>query len=342
MSARFKCLLALVALLGCSCWPFSSQQGGRPTPTQSSSPAARSTCTTQRDTITSIKDQVRFHSSAATLRGCQEFGASAQVDVESSGEADGGFVGPATCRFSQLPAGTGPLKVAKVVARDPPGVIFQMADGQAVCSLVPTTFRLCGKATVLVTGVPLHVTQLSATCNSDPFVEVAVNAGGADILLDGSSSALPTKLIAGRSARVNLSSGAVVISQATFRPRELTLFQSQSRTLGIPRDDTPPILCSIKVTADPTIVYGKGTQSAVSVAISTCSPISGDAVSFTLTANPAGVCGSLKPDSGMTETSGQLKVTYIASGGMGNCTIKATESDTGQSDSVTILLNPIG
>ncbi|TMD10005.1 MAG: hypothetical protein E6J01_00190 [Chloroflexi bacterium] len=64
--------------------------------------------------------------------------------------------------------------------------------------------------------------------------------------------------------------------------------------------------------------------------------VSGDTVTFTLTASNTGSCGAVSPTSGTTDATGKLATTYTTSTTVGFCTVKATESGTGASGSFTI------
>ncbi len=58
-------------------------------------------------------------------------------------------------------------------------------------------------------------------------------------------------------------------------------------------------------------------------------PLSGDAVQFTLTPSVAGACGTVSPAPATTSSAGTASVTYVAGTAAGTCTLVGTEADTG-------------
>jgi hypothetical protein len=201
-------------------------------------PSGSPSCTAA-ETIQLVKDRVIFHGSAAALQGCQAFPAGAQVDIDQEGQADGAFGMTADCRFRQLPPAAGAasasaLKTENVLSGDM-GDLFGMLNGQAHCTLrAGGSFRLCARATVAaVTTAGKPSGQVRATCNSDPFVEVAVRPGGAafTIQLDGQTSAKPTPVPAGKDVRVDLVTGTPMTTTASFSKDEDDLFQAQALAL---------------------------------------------------------------------------------------------------------------
>ncbi|MGA2307634.1 MAG: hypothetical protein ABSH29_26110 [Acidimicrobiales bacterium] len=97
---------------------------------------------------------------------------------------------------------------------------------------------------------------------------------------------------------------------------------------------------SVVVAASPSSVVDSGTATSTvtaTVTSSTGSAVSGDVVSFTTVASPAGSCGTFTPASaGSTNSSGVVSVTYTSSTTAGFCTITATENGTAQTGTVTI------
>lgn len=74
----------------------------------------------------------------------------------------------------------------------------------------------------------------------------------------------------------------------------------------------------------------------------TAAGVNADTVTWSLSGNPAGSCGSVSPTSGTTNSSGQSSTTYTASTTVGFCTVTATESATGNAGKATIdqTVNP--
>jgi hypothetical protein len=91
---------------------------------------------------------------------------------------------------------------------------------------------------------------------------------------------------------------------------------------------------------------GSGTSSLVVTVTNavTGAAVSGDAVTFTFVANPAGACNTtltnVTPASSATDTNGKVTATYTASLTPGFCTITAHEAGTTQTASVTIQQTP--
>jgi adhesin/invasin len=64
--------------------------------------------------------------------------------------------------------------------------------------------------------------------------------------------------------------------------------------------------------------------------------VAGDSVTFTLSGSPAGACGTMNPQSGTTNSSGQVTSVYISSTTSGFCTLTSTEANTGGSGSAVV------
>ena len=88
---------------------------------------------------------------------------------------------------------------------------------------------------------------------------------------------------------------------------------------------------TVAVSASPAAVVANGTSTTtvtVTVTNPAAVPVSGDAITLTTSASPAGACGTLGSLTGTTNGSGQLVETYIATSTVGFCTITATEQAT--------------
>jgi adhesin/invasin len=95
----------------------------------------------------------------------------------------------------------------------------------------------------------------------------------------------------------------------------------------------------VAVSASSSAVPASGTSTSTVTATVTApsgAAVSGDAVTFTTSGNPAGACGSLNPPSGSTNSSGQVTSVYISSTTVGFCTFTAVEASGGKG-SATIV-----
>ena len=91
---------------------------------------------------------------------------------------------------------------------------------------------------------------------------------------------------------------------------------------------------TVAVSANPATITGNGTDtSTITVTVSDVdgNGVSGDALTMALSGSPAAACGMLNTTTGTTNGSGQATFTYTASTTAGDCTVKATEGDTGAS-----------
>lgn len=217
----------LVALLTLSCAAVSSSTSPTPSPK----------CPSATDTIYVLRDVVALAASGSQLKGCSALPSSAEFVAHAGGQADATFVRSALCRFSQL-LGQSPTaspsqqarKVAHVISRDPPGAVFRMSDTEAMCTLGPSgQSRLCGKATLLATGVIL---QVHVSCDSDPSIDIAVRRGSAVIRMDSSVAASDVAIGTGQSTRIDLVSGAASTGIAAFTRDQLSLFNVQAEALA--------------------------------------------------------------------------------------------------------------
>lgn len=101
----------------------------------------------------------------------------------------------------------------------------------------------------------------------------------------------------------------------------------------------PSVADTVKVTADPSSVPAEtSSTSTVTATVTNTSGavVSGDVVELTLSADPAGSCGTVSPTLTTTNASGQATATYTASTTPGACTVTATEADTGASGTATV------
>ncbi len=343
MNVRLASLLVSIAVLGLAC-SMPNLSGSRTSPTSpppgptssgvTPSPTVTRFCRADADRITTRKDQVRLVDSGATLQGCNALNSGEELAADSGGEADVNFVHSANCRISQLESPR--TKAAHLISRDPPGTVFRLTDGEAWCAMTfgsQSTF--CGKVTLLDTGAFLEV---RVKCNSDPFTEIAVYEGTAEISVDVPAGNTKTEVTDGKQLHIDLATGEETPHEAAFSRQEIELLHSQAlalaEALGV------RLGCEIGVTADPASLEANGdAPSTIMATVTGCSPVEGDAVSFTLGKAPQ-ACGRLRATSGATNISGQVKVTYLSSTTSGTCLISASEANTGNRGSVIIVQNP--
>ena len=331
MNTRLASVLMTVTVLGLACSPTSTTS---PTPAGPTSPRVTQspTCTADADRITALKDQVRLVVSGFTLHGCNPLSSGEELAADSGGQADLNFVHSANCRINQLEAPA--TKAAHLVSRDPPGTVFRLTDGEAWCSMASgSQATFCGKVTLLATGAFL---QVRVKCDRDPFVEIAVYEGTADATADLPPGRTKTEVTDGKLLRIDLVTGEETPREAAFSRAEIELLHSQVLALAEALGER--LGCEIAVKADPASLEANGEAASTILATMTgCSPLQGDAVSFTL--GKTETCGRLRPTSGTTDVSGQVTVAYIASRTSGTCLITASEAKTGRRGSVIVTQN---
>lgn len=173
----------------------------------------------------------------------------------------------------------------------------------------------------VVSGDPVMLSSAgspAAACGKLSSTSGTTNASGQVVVTYTSGTTAGTCTISATEANTDSSSGA---SSATIT-------------------ETP--MNHVAVGANPMDLHGAGpTTSTITVTVTspTGSPVSGDSVTLsTGSANPTGACGMLSSTTGVTDSSGQVSVTYTAPSPyvVGFCTITATEAGTGQHGSVTI------
>jgi adhesin/invasin len=200
--------------------------------------------------------------------------------------------------------------------------------------------------TVTVTAKPATL-QADGTSTSQITVTVKGSNGG--IISGDPVSLTATGSPAGVCSNTNLSgttgttdvNGQVKVTytasttggSCTITASEAEKGQSGSATITQTTNNT--------VTVAPTAstLPADGTTSTpvtVTVKSPTGTAVQGDGVTITTSAFPTGACGTVVTPSGTTNSSGQVTTAYVTSSTVGFCTLKATESGTGQSGSATI------
>jgi hypothetical protein len=194
-------------------------------------------------------------------------------------------------------------------------------------SAKPSSIPADGSSTSAVTAT---VTQPDGTPAVNDSVSFTTGGGASCGAVGGSPAMTNTS----GSATVNYTASTTAGS-CSITATEATNNLSGSITI------TQTIVAnSITVTATPTSVPadGKTTSSITStVANRVSGPVNSDLVTYALSPNPAGSCGTLSVSSATTGAGGTTPaVTYTASSTSGLCTISATEASTGTSSSVAI------
>jgi adhesin/invasin len=191
--------------------------------------------------------------------------------------------------------------VNTVAAIANPGTV--PADGKTT-STVTAIVQASGG--VFVAGDPLSFTTSGASCGTLSPAFATTNASGAATTTYTASTSVGQCTITATEASSN-GSGTTPIIQ-----------------IAVPN--------SISVVASPATVPANGTSmSTITVTVTngvSGAAVAGDTVTFTTTPTPAGACGTLSAATA-TNSAGQAPVTYTASTTPGSCTIKATDSSTG-------------
>jgi adhesin/invasin len=186
------------------------------------------------------------------------------------------------------------------------------ASGSATSTV---TVAVTTSATDPVAGDPVNITSVgtpSAACGGLVPTSGSTNSSGELTSTYTSSTTGGTCRITATEAESGLSN-SFTITQTTF--------------------DT----VAVTAVAQTIAANGTATSTVTATVLSpTSTAVSGDSVTFVTSGNPVAACGLLTPSSGVTNTSGQLVATLVASTTPGFCTVKATESATSQSGSVVV------
>jgi hypothetical protein len=183
--------------------------------------------------------------------------------------------------------------------------------------------------TVTITATVENSTTTSPVAN-DPVMFVLTPASGYSSLSCGSLSTEFATTNSSGVATVTYTAPSNQGGECSVRATEAVDSQSGSA------DVTSGILNSLSLTANPTAVAAGGTsQITATVTSPNGKPVQGDLVDFTAPSTSG--CGTLSAESAYTGANGEATVTYTAGSSTGLfCTIGATETDTGQTASVTV------
>jgi hypothetical protein len=108
---------------------------------------------------------------------------------------------------------------------------FELFNSAADCTLLSgSPVTLCGTATLRANGDGL---QNEMSCNSDPFVEVAVYKGSADLQIRVAGGVMDMRVPAMKREVFDLRSGKLLmISDARFGQPQIDLFSVQNHALS--------------------------------------------------------------------------------------------------------------
>jgi adhesin/invasin len=211
----------------------------------------------------------------------------------------------------------------------------ETTGGQTGTVLVDQT-SLVTPTSITVTATPSTVpaTVAAAASTITATVEQSGTAISGDIV-SFATSGTPTAACGALSASSATTNGAGVAtvtytSTATGGTCKVTATEADAGLTGnatiTQSTNNTVVVTSSNVAADGTST----TSVTTTVTGPTGADVSGDAITLTPTASPAGACGSFTT-SGNTNALGVLTETYVSSKTVGFCSITATEADTSQS-----------
>jgi hypothetical protein len=205
-------------------------------------------------------------------------------------------------------------------------------------------------AGVVVSANPNSVPADNVSAAGRSTVTATVtNSGGTAAINDpvnfttsGSPSAACGTFITANPTPTNGSGVATITYQAstTVGTCTITATEAQGGLSGSTTITQTRVANTIATTATPNNILAGGapTSNIVStVTNSVTGPVVGDVVTYTLSGNPAGACGTLSASTATTGAGGVTPgVTYTASTTVGFCTVMATEAGTGSSTTAQI------
>lgn len=182
------------------------------------------------------------------------------------------------------------------------------ADGASTSAITATATNSSGGP---IFSDPINLTMSgspSGACGSLNSTSGLTDANGQFKATYTSSQVVGSCTITATEANKGLS-GSTSITQ-TLAPFGVALFPGQ-RTIRANGVSSTPVQASVRDVAG--------------------NPVANDAVSFSMSGQPAAACGTLTPSSATTDSNGHAQVIYIASKTAGFCNVVATEAMTGSS-----------
>jgi hypothetical protein len=204
----------------------------------------------------------------------------------------------------------------------------------------------------LVTTVALSKSSIQADGTSTSVATATVKSGaGTAVQSDhiqfttspsttGACGALtPAATVANRTTDVNGQVAVTYTSTTTVGTCTITATESFSASSGSAALTQTAVTNTVVVGAVSPQAIGAAATALTATVTNVTAPggvVASDAVAFTLSASPAGACGTLGSSSATTNSSGVASTTYTPSTTIGFCKITATESAGGQSASKTV------
>jgi adhesin/invasin len=297
----------------------------------SSLPANGSSTSTLTATVTNASgpvsgDPISFTTSAASSGACGTL-SSSQGTTNGSGQVTVTYTSSTTkgtCNVTATEANTGGTGTATVTQTTPYAVAVtssasNLSDNGYSQATITATVTDPNNSSAPVSGDPVTFTESgtpTAACGTlTPGSAATGTNGQASTIYTASTTPGLCTITATESD--NSSSGTVMVTQ--------TVSTSQNNTVTVAASSsTIPANGAATSTITATVTNSSGAA------------VSNDSVAFTLSASPAGACGSVSPNPAVTGSNGKAQTTYTSSSTAGSCTITATESDNNSSGTVTI------
>jgi hypothetical protein len=273
-------------------------------------------------------DSVLFTVPSAT---CGKVSPTAAVKTDANGVASVTYTSsttPGFCGVTATEAGTGSAVTVTITQSTSQAATVTVtssktsipADGVSTATITATVKDSSGGA---VSGDPVNIAgsgSPAAACGTFGALSGTppgtTNSSGQVTVTYTASTTAGTCNVTATEASRGLT-GSLLITQTQVLN---TVVVSFAATSNVPADGTSTRTITAQVNSG---VAPKG-------------PIASDVVTFTLSGNPAGACGSLSAATATTNAAGAASVTYTSSGIIGFCNVTATEAKTGGSNSNTL------
>lgn len=231
-----------------------------------------------------------------------------------------------TCDISALEGNTG-------AANAPPGAVITQG---AVINATNVSFSP-PQATLQANGTSQQTFTVTVTRNSVPVNGDSVAFTATPTAQGSGAGACGT--LSPTTATTQASGTATLIYTSSSTPGFCTITASESGgasgTAQVTQTNGPPPgskdMVTVAATPSSLAADGRSTSTITATVLDPTgtSLIAGDQVAFTLTPSSPGSCGTISPAVATTGTSGQATTTYTSSTAPGQCSITATELQTG-------------